>query len=271
MKIFVILVTKNEDDILTAALEHISGWADKIFVVDNGSADRTPKIISNLETSKIIHLGSVNIEFFEGIRLWFWMYLKEQNNECDWWCFADTDEFYFDDPSDFLEKIPNRYGVVCTNCIEYCFQQSDIDLLQTMNNFHRCKFKKYLSLDWSETRFFRNTKHLRFSDANSRIPKGVRAVYPKRIRVEHYPLRSAGQIQKRLDTRRVARDRGFRGWSHASQANWEEKLLGNNDSSVISVNGDLIWGKTARNFKSTSIDFVVRRWIKQVLYHFGIL
>lgn len=49
MKIFAIMLVKNEADIVASVLKDAEKWADKIFILDNGSTDGTWEIIQSLK------------------------------------------------------------------------------------------------------------------------------------------------------------------------------------------------------------------------------
>lgn len=46
MKLSVVIITKNEQDMIKTCLESVK-WADEIVVIDNGSADKTVDIVKN--------------------------------------------------------------------------------------------------------------------------------------------------------------------------------------------------------------------------------
>ena len=51
MKIFAIMLVKNEADIVASVLKDAEKWADKIFILDNGSTDGTWEIIQSLKNN----------------------------------------------------------------------------------------------------------------------------------------------------------------------------------------------------------------------------
>ena len=53
MKIFAIMLVKNEADIVGSVLKDAQKWADKIFILDNGSTDGTWEIIQSLKNDII--------------------------------------------------------------------------------------------------------------------------------------------------------------------------------------------------------------------------
>ncbi|BAO43682.1 glycosyltransferase family 2 protein [Thiolapillus brandeum] len=272
MKIFGLLLVKNEDDIVEEVIADALKWADKIFVVDNCSNDNTWDIIKKLASDRVVVWGRIYTNFQEGLRSIVWESIRHEANEGDWWCFMDADEFYYDNPRQFLSDIPDRYGVVATNTIEFVPLQSQERLFESISGFDKEIFERYMPLNWSESRFFKSTNKLKYNGLTSRLPFATRAMYIDRIKVFHYPLRSAKQIQKRLDTRRNAVENGFNGWGHAVQDKWQEKLYRDDDTKLKSLKDDgLQWGSCAVNFNINSMNFIIRRWVKSIMYYFRLL
>ena len=272
MKIFGLLLIKNEADIVETVILDALKWADKVFVVDNGSDDGTWDIIQKLASDKVVVWGRTFATFQEGLRTIIWESIRHEASDGDWWCFLDADEFYYDDPRHFLAVIPDKFGVVATNTIEFVPVKSQENTFKDIVGFNNKAYDTYIPLDWSESRFFRTTDKLKYRDITSRFPYGCRAMYTERIKVLHYPLRSAVQIQGRLDTRRKAVEDGFKGWEHAIQTHWQEKLYSDDDPILRSLKEDgLQWREDAVNFKVNRLNFVLRRWIKTIMYYLKLL
>lgn len=53
MKIFAIMLVKNESDIVGYVLKEAEKWVDKIFIIDNGSTDGTWEIIQSMRNEII--------------------------------------------------------------------------------------------------------------------------------------------------------------------------------------------------------------------------
>ena len=49
------IITKNEEANLPYSLEAVKGWANRIFVVDSGSTDRTEEIAAEYGAEFIFH------------------------------------------------------------------------------------------------------------------------------------------------------------------------------------------------------------------------
>ena len=70
MKIFAISLIKNEEDIIEANLTDAAKWADKIFVLDNGSTDDTWEIVKRLssENDRIVAWKQIHESFRDEMR-----------------------------------------------------------------------------------------------------------------------------------------------------------------------------------------------------------
>lgn len=229
MKIYSISVIKNEEDVIAYSLEQASKWSDKIFVLDNGSSDRTWEIVQQLAKTndKIIPWKQLSVPFYEGLRGEVYNEFKHLSEEGDWWCFRlDADEFYVDNPVDFLKNIPEGYHYVCKDSIEYYLTHDDLANIDFSKDFrHRIDdIRYYHPQSYREARFFRFRRRLEW-DTQLPFPKHMGIVYPKLIRCKHYQYRSPEQIQNRLDIRQMAIKSGFQGWNHASQKSYLDKVM----------------------------------------------
>jgi glycosyltransferase involved in cell wall biosynthesis len=54
MKIFGLMLVKNEADIIAEVLHHGRAWADRIIVQDNGSTDGTWEIVQDMSDDVIV-------------------------------------------------------------------------------------------------------------------------------------------------------------------------------------------------------------------------
>ena len=271
MKIYSISVVKNEQDVIELSLVKALEWSDKIFVLDNGSADNTWDIIKNLskKDSRIIAWKQLNIPFYEGLRSEVFNEFKSVAEEGDWWCFRlDADEFYIDNPRYFLNKISTRHHYICKDSIEYYLTFHDLEDLNFEENFSNLidKIRFHDKLTYREARFFRHRKKMTWNPKDS-FPKHMGIVSPKLIRAKHYQYRSPKQIQKRLDVRNEARKNGFIGWDHASQKAYEEKLRSQSELVYDHQDGNFHTEGSLNNYKHTLPKLI----IKHILHGLKIL
>src|SRR5687768_2343461 len=106
MRIYGLCVVKNECDIIEQALRAASVWCDAIYVLDNGSTDGTWERVQDLarDLPKVIPFLKDSRPFDDGIRNVIFRQYRSRAKADDWWCILDADEFYIDDPREFLAQ-----------------------------------------------------------------------------------------------------------------------------------------------------------------------
>jgi glycosyltransferase involved in cell wall biosynthesis len=228
MKIFAICMVKNDGDIIEYNLTESSKWADKIFIYDNGSTDNSWEIIQELSKNndRIIPYKKENIMFRPHLRAEVFNHYRHLANEGDWWCLSlDTDEFYIDNPKEFLPKVPKFYQAVISESYEYKLTWEDIEELEFTNHSpHDAQQLSYYSpKTYAELRFFRHRNRLKWNP-DEYPPKRAGIIYPLGIRLKHLQYRSPDQIQKRLDLRRKVMESGYKQWKHDDFKLWSEKV-----------------------------------------------
>lgn len=226
-KIHSICLCKNEEDIIELCLNRALEWSDYIYVLDNGSTDRTWEIVEDCASDRIIAWRTLDEPFREGLRNRLFNAFRSRATSDDWWCRLDADEFYVDDPRTFLSQVHRRYQVVWGVAIEYYLTELDLqnvdfdasieDVLNQIRGYR---------IDHSEARFFRYRHRLEWN-GDQAWPRHMGLSCPRRIRFKNYKYRTPTQIQKRLATRISAIERGFEGFKHAAASDWRSKIADN--------------------------------------------
>lgn len=263
MIIYASMSVKNEGDIIADTIKHALLWADKIFVIDNGSDDSTAELLKNFG-DRVVVLSTFHGEFREGLKSipFNWVNTSHSYPRADWWCIMDADEVYNEDPREFLRTLPDRYGRVCTNTIEF------IGLIDSNQPLLPESYSHYIPLDWSESRFYRNTRSLIWCDFKDNGPSGVGATYHRRIQVLHFPFRTDAQIRKRMEVRnRNRKDTGI-AWSNANYKSVDSLIKEYNAENRLKNEGCLHFSGSARNFLSSPRDRL-SAIIKQLIYWIG--
>ncbi|MDS7915281.1 glycosyltransferase family 2 protein [Klebsiella pasteurii] len=203
-KIYALMTVKNEADIVIEALEHASLWADKIFVIDNNSSDSTFSLIREYANvnPKIIIWGQYGGAFYLGLRQVLFKDYREIAKEGDWWCRLDGDEFYIDDPRDFLSAIPDNFDHVYNASFQYYFTYDDYinEKNSLSSEISVLKRLEWYKCNHSEIRFVKHTNLICWPQLLE-WPCNLRYPYSKRIRLKHYQYRSINQIDARLALR----------------------------------------------------------------------
>jgi glycosyltransferase involved in cell wall biosynthesis len=218
-------MVKNESDIIDACLTAAAEWCDRIYVYDNGSTDGTWEQVNKLAQSlpEVVPFKQEDKPFHDGLRAEIFNHYKDDCADGDWWCRLDADEFYIDDPRVFLAKVPQQQRVVVTASLSYYFTDRDAALYEedpsryadSVPIFDKCRY--YLN-HWSEPRFFRHSRDLRWTSGGFPSEIFEWQYYPVRIWVRHYPYRSPQQIDSRLATRNAAIANGE--FIHEALPNW---------------------------------------------------
>jgi glycosyltransferase involved in cell wall biosynthesis len=204
------MVVKNEADIIEYTLTEALKWATNIFVLDNGSTDGTWDKVKAIAIANqaIVPWKQLDQPFSDSLRALVFNEFRHVADHDDWWCMRlDADEFYVEDPRDFLrERVKPFYNLVCSRHIQY--QLTDVDLQANVFDLpvpERISRLRYFSpVATSEVRFFRHRKRLRWLP-DKVLPRYVGMVSPERILVRHYQFRSLEQIKLRIATRLQAR------------------------------------------------------------------
>lgn len=226
-KIYSICLVKNEGDIIEHCLRKALEWSDEIIVYENNSSDDTwEKVIAlSKEDKRIIPWRRTDKPYSNSLRAEVFQAFKENAKEGDWWCRLDADEFYIQNPKSFLAGVPSYAHVVCGISIYHFLTSLDTETIDFTKPVEVIlpQIKYYKAL-YSEWRFFRHRKGLKWDIADSG-PKHMGVVNRERILYKHYQYRSPQQIQLRIDTRRVIRERGYMGWAYEKAINWRGRIF----------------------------------------------
>jgi hypothetical protein len=265
MKIHCITLTKNEEDIVHHCLTEASKWADYIYVYDGLSTDGTWDIVRSLESSKIIPWKRDGEVFSETLRAEVFNEFRHLSAHGDWWIALDVDEFY-GNLRETLSHIPERHDLVWALPIQYYLTWQDVAAIDfTLPIELRLPMLRYYHAQWSEPRCFRYRERLVWD--SGAWPRHAGVVARQRVVFKHYQYRSPEQIQRRLDTRRDNRQRGYLGWAHACEASWKEKIVDAKDCNFDDQSGYYIIDedKLPRH-----IEPVGRRLVKTFMHRSGI-
>ncbi|MCR5765785.1 MAG: glycosyltransferase family 2 protein [Treponema sp.] len=269
MKIFAIMLVKNEADIVASVLNSASSWADKIFILDNGSDDGSWEIIQSMKNEIITPVRQDFRPFSRGIRAEIYNEFKHLSSNEDWWCLAlDADEFYIDNPKTFLFSIPKTEHLVLKKSLDYYITEEDITESIFTDNFeNNKKFIKYIKKEcWSEPRFFRYRENLVWNPSEeSQYPIHAGIISYKHILVKHYQFRSPQQMQKRLDVRNSseAKKNGL-AFRHVRESDWHE---------LLKKRRELVYDDGSyETYKSLPVRNKLKQsWIKRLAIRLGML
>ena len=228
MKIYSLMLVKDEEDIIASTLRAAAQWSDKLFVMDNGSSDGTWDIVNSLaaEFPNIIPFAQDAQPFRIGLRAIMFDQFKSEMTENDWWCIRlDADEFFHDDPLNFLKNIPLKYKQVYKASIDFALTTEDITDHNFTGTFEndRDNIRYYQPYTWSEVRFMRHSRKLNW-EIDEFKPKPCGLIYPVQIKVLHYQFRSPQQMLKRYVVRQKAKADGCGSFKHERGESWKDYL-----------------------------------------------
>lgn len=234
MKIFAIMLVKNEADIVKSVILDAKKWAYRIFIMDNGSTDGTWEIVQSLADSTVVPWKQDFRPYSNGLRADVFNHFRNEAENGDWWCFKlDADEFYYDNPRDFLAEVPEKYSLVAKKSLDYVITKEDVENYNFIGIFEEDKshIEYFKNSCWSEPRFFRYRKSLKWNfEATSHYPKYAGLLFPKLILVKHYQFRSPKQMQARLDLRNsLSNKKDGICFRHVNQTDYKELLADRND------------------------------------------
>lgn len=227
MRIFALSVVKNEADIIAANLLAASQWADKIFVLDNGSTDGTWEIVQSMASEKIVPYKQDTTPFYDGIRAQLFHTYKHLADKGDWWCYRlDADEFYADDPRIFLASVPRNHHFVASETIFFNLTKEDTEAGWTPQSVDDIRYHEKTT--WSEARFIRHRPGMIW-ESKEPAPRRMGVLHSRRIKIKHYQFRNLEQIKTRVAVRQAAKAGGYQGFGYSIDEDVNNYLLSKSD------------------------------------------
>lgn len=251
MKIHSVCIVKDEGDIVGDVITEANEWSDYIYIYDNGSTDGTTEILKGLadKYSSVIFYKYSDRQFENSLRGELFHAFKHKSETGDWWCRLDGDEFYMDDPRQFLKQIEDNSNAISHSSFNYYFTDKDLEKYKKEQDSFSYKDLRYYKNNWSEIRFVKDNGHL-YWPSNGSWPLLNMNIYSKKIRVKHYQYRNPQQIRRRVKNRKSGlknfdplRKKKFNFIDHSSIINLEERRVSHKALNYDEGNGEL----TARN------------------------
>lgn len=227
-KIYSLLLVKNEADIIRASILAAVKWSDKVIVIDNGSTDGTWQIVQQLaqQDARVVAYMQYTGAFHIGLRAKAFRAFRHELTCEDWWCVRlDADEFFSQDPRQFLSQLPRRYGCVKKLSTDYVLTHEDIQSYTFTGDFaqDRQHIRHALPEQRKERRFVRHSPFLVWSE-RWRYPHPMGRCAKQCIAVDHYQYRSPQQMCKRFTTRQQAKRDGCGSFLHENGNHWTDYL-----------------------------------------------
>ncbi|MDH3380842.1 MAG: glycosyltransferase family 2 protein [Gammaproteobacteria bacterium] len=223
MKLYAICLVKDEDDIIAQALTYATRHCDKIFVIDNGSSDRTWDIAQALAVQypQIVPFEQTYLAYNDALRARVYNQVHQELLDDDWWMILDSDEFMAEDPKELIQKaMRDKADIIRSWQIQFYLTEKDLAEWEAgRDNRNRPIFerRRYYLINWQEPRLFRNQAGPAWDvSINNGVPNGLKRVWHRRILNRHYQFRDPEQIEKRLKLR--FGNPSFR--AHVTSSNW---------------------------------------------------
>lgn len=227
MKLYAICLVKNEDDIIEQTLTYATRFCDKIFVLDNGSTDRTWEIAQELAKKhpQIVPFEQTDQPYSNALRARVYNQVHQELSDDDWWMILDSDEFAAEDPKVLMaEAAREKADIIRSWQIQFYFTEKDLaDWEAGRDDRRRPIFerRRHYSINWQEPRLFRNQPAISWdTSANDTVPNRKARVFARRILNRHYQFRDPEQIKKRL-LLRYGHPTSFR---HVKSRDWRSVL-----------------------------------------------
>lgn len=196
---------RDYEDVIEDTLTTASAFAERIFVLDNGSVDGTVGIVERLSRrlTNVEYLGVDRHPWNYGYYARIFQRVKSVARPGDWWYRLDADEFVVGDPRATLARVTKPYDAVFGNLFSYYFTDADLADYEAdptgWTSFPLFDRVRYYRNDWAEVRFVRHRRLMRWVDTG--WPEGPLNVAPEMVPIRHFQYRSPTQIEQRLALR----------------------------------------------------------------------
>ena len=242
MKIYSLLVVKDEVDVVGLSVADACRWSDKVIVIDNGSSDGTWELVNRMaaDNGKIIPFLRFVGPYHIGLRAKAFKAFRHEMHYGDWWCVRlDADEFYNGDVRSFLKTIPWYCRTVKKISNDFVITHEDLaenilsgDFATDSRHLHY-----RLAEQRTERRFMRHSPLLVWL-SRWRYPHPWGLVAKQQIPVYHYQYRSEEQMRRRYTNRQQAKKDGCGSFSHEKGSGWHDYLRHRNECIYTENNMD---------------------------------
>ena len=243
MRIHGILLTRDDDDIIGECITHALTWCDALYVFDTGSSDATRDIVA-AAASRDNRVIRVNEDYKpvlmeSGLRGYVFEKCRSHAEPGDWFAQVDVDEFYHEDPRQFIQRRLHRRETAVWN-LTYEFRLTEAEVRgwqlghETLADRRRPiadRRRWYTVLDHSEPRMFRYRPAMQWPPSVC-YPYNTGFVARERIPVRHYPHRDPLQLEKRWLLRKLLAPVSDPNWKHWQLDDWA-KLVSKSDEASL--------------------------------------
>ena len=223
VRLYAMLVTKDDADVIVEVVEHALGFCDKIVQLDNCSSDGTWELVAEVSArhpGRVVQLRQFDEPFYDGIRSEIYNAFHTELGD-GWWMMLAPDEMMDGDPRPRLAEA-EAAGADAVMCwmAQFVFTDADrrrwesgrVDATAPI----RARIRSY-RVDWREFRFFRNDPDRGWDDPDLYLPRPEAewAVHRRLGMLLHYQYRTPEQIQHRIDLR-------YGRFAHVASPDWTD-------------------------------------------------
>lgn len=211
MRFHAIMLVRDEADVLPEAIAGIMGWADALWVLDNGSIDGSWEIVRQAaaEDSRIRAWGQTRAVFSDALRAAVFHDARASFGHGDWIVRVDADEFFHTPPPDFVrERVGRHESFVCGLLHEFvllkreaaAIERGEEDLSLPVTERRRWWTPNH----FPEPRLFRYRRSMKWPGTRSH-PWLAGVMANERIQIRHYRWRTPEQAKRRWALREAVR------------------------------------------------------------------
>lgn len=225
MKLYGILVAKNEGDIIEQALLSLKkfGGFEKIFFYDNGSSDDTLAIARKF--NDFVTCIDVSTTPYSDTLKYELLYSQSHSYvNGDWIAILDADELYAES---LMQKIEfaEQHGA---NCIEekcaqfYLTEKDDASVFDPTTE--AIMQRKHYLINYGEPRIFKYNDALKLNETLVKTRNQILVPSAEKLLINHFQYRSSSQLSTRIKVRQ-ANNLSSGNWGHVDRARWEDYVI----------------------------------------------
>ena len=231
MRFHAIMLVRDEADVLPDAIAGIMGWADALWVLDNGSIDGSWEIVRQAASSdsRIQAWGQTRAVFSDALRAAVFHDARASFGHGDWIARVDADEFFHTPPPEFVrDRVGRRESFVCGLLHEFVLLKREAAAIE------RGEEERLLSISerrrwWTpnqfpEPRLFRYRRSMKWPGTRGH-PWLAGVMARERIQIRHYRWRTPEQARRRWALREAVRPSMPFGGAHWSIDDWRAEGL----------------------------------------------
>jgi hypothetical protein len=234
-KVCALMSIYNEEDIIEESVSKLIASGVDVYVIDNGSTDKTIEKISHLVGRGVVEIKTLHTEE-DNKKVYKWELILEQIEKIskilmyDWFIFVDADEIRYSPWPGYsllegVERVNNEgYNLINFKLFNFRVNEKTVSAKEFENSLtHYSKPEENTSIQikaWKKTEIINITQ---YGGHIASVPNPK--LYPVKFIHKHYPIRSIEHGFKKLRNERLniySEEEKNKGWHlHYSDVNFE--------------------------------------------------